>query len=231
MVTRDPHPFPGTGSAPAGTTSTRPGGVYWHLVVPVKDASLAKSRLEAPAPLRRADLARAVAADTVEAACAAVGAESLTVVTSDEVVASLASGLGARVVADPGDGLDAAVAAGWRDEPDLGGRRIGWAALLGDLAALRPEDLHQALAACAGHRAAVVPDAEGTGTVLLTSTTAPPQGRFGPGSAARHEAAGAVRLELDLPRLRRDVDVAADLRSVLALGAGPHTLLATARGA
>lgn len=218
--------------SPDTTPSPAHDAMRWRVVVPVKDAELAKSRLEAPAPLRRSDLARAVATDTVEAACGAVGPEGLTVVTSDAVVREVALALGVRVVADPGQGLNAAVSAGWQDVPEAPGRRVVWAALLGDLPALRPEDLRAALAACSRHPRAVVPDADGTGTVLLTSTVAPPLPRFGPGSAARHAAEdGAVLLDLDLPRLRRDVDVAEDLRTALALGVGRHTLLAVRRGA
>ena len=44
------------------TPATRDDQVRWHVVIPVKDTDLAKSRLDAPAPLRRSDLARAVAA-------------------------------------------------------------------------------------------------------------------------------------------------------------------------
>ena len=53
---------------------------------------------------------------------------------------------------------------------------------------------------------------------------------FGPGSAARHQAAGAVRLELDLPGLRTDVDDDRSLTAALELGVGPATgrVLATA---
>jgi 2-phospho-L-lactate/phosphoenolpyruvate guanylyltransferase len=218
-------------SPPVTSPTTPPRALRWHLVVPVKDAGQAKSRLDTPAPLRRTDLARAVASDTVEAACTAVGADLVTVVTSDAVAAQVARDLGARVVPDPADGLNAAVAAGWEDAPDEPGHRVGWAALLGDLPALRPDDLRAALAECGRHRSAVVPDAEGTGTVLLTSTVAPPVPRFGPGSAARHAGAGAEVLPLDLPRLRRDVDLADDLRVALSLGVGRHTLLAMRRGA
>lgn len=217
-------------TAPTTPASDLPGGVRWHLVLPVKDAALAKSRLDAPAPLQRSDLARAVAADTVETACSALGPDRVTVVTSDGPTREVALALGAQVVPDPGQGLDAAVAAGWADRPDAPGARVGWAALLADVPAARPEDLREALAACAPWRSALVPDAEGTGTVLLASTLAPPTPRFGPGSARRHEEDGARRLDLDLPRLRRDVDVAADLRAALALGAGRRTLLAVGRG-
>lgn len=228
---------PPTGSTthPASQATARPvpasGAVRWHVVVPVKDAALAKSRLDAPEPLRRTDLARAVACDTLEAVCAAVGPAALTVVTSDALVRDVAVALGARVVPDPGSGLNGAVAAGWQHAPESDGSRVGWAALLGDLPALRPGDLRAALAECARHRSAVVPDAAGTGTVLLTSTVAPPEPRFGPGSAARHEADGAAVLPLELPSLRRDVDLAEDLRAALSLGVGPHTLLAMRRGA
>lgn len=206
-----------------------PGGVRWHLVVPVKEADRAKTRLDAPHPLSRPALARAVARDTIEAACAAVGPDLLTVVTSDPVVRVAATELGAAVVPDPGLGLDAAVLAGWEAPPPAAGAgRTGWAALLGDLPSLRAEDLRAALAACAAHPRAVVPDAEGTGTVLLTSTAAPPVPRFGAGSAARHALDASV-LELDLPRLRRDVDVVADLHAALVLGVGRHTTLALGR--
>lgn len=209
--------------------------VRWHLVVPVKHADRAKTRLEPPHPLSRPALARAVAADTLHEVCRALPPGQVTVVTSDPAAQEVARRLGARVLPDPGAGLNAAVAAGWADGPVAatdrtgwaGGSgatraRPGWAALLGDLPALRGEDLREALARCSAEPAAVVPDAEGTGTVLLTSTVAPPAPRFGPGSAARH-AEDATLLELDLPRLRQDVDTVADLALALALGVGPAT--------
>lgn len=228
--------------------------VRWHLVVPVKHADQAKTRLEPPHPLSRPALARAVAADTLREVCRALPPAQVTVVTSDPAARETARRLGARVVPDPGAGLNAAVAAGWAggpvETPDetggtvtpdgMGGAgtsraartratpprvartRPGWAALLGDLPALRSEDLREALERCSAEHSAVVPDADGTGTVLLTSTVAPPTPRFGPGSAARH-AEDATLLELDLPRLRRDVDTVADLALALALGVGPAT--------
>lgn len=229
MSTHGPDP------APRVPSSAREP-VRWHLVVPVKDADRAKTRLEAPLPLSRPELARAVARDTVEAACAALGPAAVTVVTSDPVVSGAAAELGARVVPDPGDGLNVAVRAGWAAtsaDGDAQGQaggvgRQGWAAMLGDVPALRPVDLRAALAACARHPRAVVPDADGTGTVLLTSTVSPPEPRFGSGSAARHGEDAQV-LPLDLPHLRRDVDTAQDLRAALALGVGRHTMLALRR--
>jgi 2-phospho-L-lactate guanylyltransferase len=101
--------------------------------------------------------------------------------------------------------------------------REGLGVLLGDLPALRPLDLLAGLQAAAQHRLAVVPDADGTGTVLLTSLDGHLEPAFGTGSAARHAAAGHHRLDLDLPRLRTDVDDDASLRVARALGVGPAT--------
>jgi 2-phospho-L-lactate guanylyltransferase len=98
---------------------------------------------------------------------------------------------------------------------------------------LRPDDLDEALAladavlqgaASGGANSVFVPDAQGTGTVLLAARHAAAlRPAFGPGSAAAHEALGALRLEPALPRLRRDVDTAADLAEALELGCGRRT--------
>lgn len=209
-----------------GAPQARPGDVRWSLVVPVQHASRAKSRLDPPHPLSRPDLARAVARDTLEQVCRALPPPQVTVVTSDPTATQVARDLGARVVDDPGQGLNVAVRAGLTAAGAAAAGasegRTGLAVLLGDLPALTPVELTAALAACAAHPAAVVPDADGAGTVLLTSTGEPPCPQFGPGSAARHGRT-ASRLELDLPGLRRDVDTASDLAAALQLGVGRHT--------
>lgn len=203
----------------------------WSVIVPVKGTSAAKSRLASVLGDRREDLARALALDTLIAA-ADVEFVDLVVVTGDRVVAAHCLELGALVVADDGRGLDAALAAGMQAALEqtsvaatsaLDGAGSGLAILLGDLPALRPEDLATALDVCGRAGTAFVPDAEGSGTVLLASrdpgALVP---RFGPSSAAEH-GRYATRLDLDLPRLRHDVDVAADLEAVLVLGVGRHT--------
>ncbi|WP_202613587.1 2-phospho-L-lactate guanylyltransferase [Ornithinimicrobium cerasi] len=203
--------------------TSAPEPTPWHVVVPVKRAVVAKTRLDPPPPLSRPDLARAVARDTLDAVCRAVPAAQVTVVTSDADARRAALTLGATVVPDPGTGLDDAVAAG------LATLAGPWCAvLLGDLPALDAASLRAALATCSAYPGAVVPDAQGTGTVLLTSTRGRPVPRFGPGSAARH-ARAATLLALDLPRLRRDVDTWADLGEALSLGVGKHTRAALAR--
>lgn len=231
-----PAPAPAVGPSgsvgPGGPVEPVGGVVSWRLVVPVKEAGRAKTRLSASSPAARADLARAMALDTLEAACAALGPGALVVVTSDGPVGSTVRAWGAGVLVDPGQGLDAAVRAGLEAVRPAAVGPTGWAVLLGDLPALRPRDLITALAMCGRHPAAVVPDASGDGTTLLTSTVAPPVPRFGAGSARRH-AQDAALLPLRLPRLRQDVDVAADLGRAVALGVGRRTrgqLTGRARG-
>ena len=195
----------------------------WHLVVPVKGGTSAKSRLHPPAGVGREDLALALATDCLTACCAGMPPGRVLVVTSDERVRAVARGLGARIVADPGAGLDAAVVAG-RDQAVATDPEGPVAVLLGDLPSLRPDDLVSALAVAVAHPLALVPDASGTGTVLLTAVEGTSlQPSFGEGSAARHEAAGHHRLELALPRLRTDVDDDRALRAALALGVGAAT--------
>jgi 2-phospho-L-lactate guanylyltransferase len=212
----------------------------WHLVVPVKGGATAKSRLHPPVGVGREELALALATDCLTACCAGMPPARVLVVTSDERVGRMAAGLGARVVADPGAGLDAAVAAG-RDhaltDPRGGPGSPGSAAsprpvavLLGDLPALRAQDLATALGAAAAYPLAVVPDASGTGTVLLTALAGEAlTPSFGDGSCARHVAAGHHLLDLDLPGLRTDVDDDLALRAALALGVGPATRRTLAR--
>lgn len=193
----------------------------WQVLVPVKHVGAAKSRLDPPAGVRRADLAQAMARDTLAAVCDAVGPEWVVVVTSDRQAKDMAQQWGARVVPDPDAGLDAAVSAGLA--VCRAHRAHGpVAVLLGDVPALRPDDLTQALHECARHPRAVVPDHTGAGTVLLTTTGPALVPSYGAGSAARH-GRHATRLELDLPRLRQDVDDHADLERVVALGVGPAT--------
>jgi 2-phospho-L-lactate/phosphoenolpyruvate guanylyltransferase len=196
----------------------------WHLVVPVKGGATAKSRLHPPPGVARSELALALATDCLAACCESMPPGRVAIVTSDRQVARVGASLGATVLPDPGHGLNAAIAAGCeRAVADGGSTAV--AVLLADLPALRAHDLVTALRAAAAYPRAVVPDADGRGTVLLTAVdgrTITPQ--FGPDSAARHEAAGHVRLDLALPRLRTDVDDDAALMTAVALGVGPATL-------
>ena len=98
------------------------------------------------------------------------------------------------------------------------------AVLLADLPAVRVEEIRLALHAAARTTRAVVPDAAGVGSVLITALGgATLEPRFGPDSAARHVEAGHHRIGLDLVGLRADVDDAASLRAAIDVGVGRHT--------
>lgn len=203
----------------------------WSMVVPVKVLARAKSRLASLAGPHRADLALAMAADTVAAALACADVARVIAVTDDPEASLVLAGLGALVVTDePGGGLNpalrhgAAVASGRWPAAGVG-------ALAADLPALRPAELGAGLRAAARWPQAFVPDASGTGTTLYVARPgaafAP---RFGPGSAERHRASGAAELILPgLASLRRDVDAPTDLRAAADLGVGPRTAAVVAR--
>lgn len=192
----------------------------WHLVIPVKDTRQGKSRLSALdglTRLGRSALSRAIADDTIAVAVEAVGADRVWLVTPDPGLRREWSAAGVHVVDDPGAGLNAAIRAGLCSVPATSRQ----AALLGDLPALRAVDLRSALQVAADHEESFVPDAAGTGTVLRCGRAVVP--RFGPASAAAHAADGATRLDLDLPRLRCDVDDPASLEVATRLGLGAAT--------
>jgi len=196
------------------------------LVVPVKCPSVAKSRLR-PHVDRASDLAFAFAIDTLAAGIACRGVTAVVVVTGDDDVRRAATTLGATVVADEGGGLNGAVRRGIRG-------LVGPVAVLtGDLPALRPADLDDALRLAERLELAMVADHDGTGTTMLFARDpARLDPHFGPGSRAEHERRGHVMLDVD-PRspLRWDVDTRSDFETALGMGVGPATAHAVADGA
>jgi 2-phospho-L-lactate/phosphoenolpyruvate guanylyltransferase len=200
----------------------------WSLVIPVKVLALAKSRLTGLPGPRRAELALAMAADTVAAASACGLVDSVVVVTDDAAATALLSGLGATVVPDePGDGLNPALTFGAARADEFWPGR-GRAGLAADLPALAPAELRRALTEAAGVPEAFVADAAGTGTTLYTARPgAAFWPRFGIESRAAHLSGGVVELQLTgVDGLRRDVDTVADLRDAARIGLGPHTAAA-----
>jgi 2-phospho-L-lactate/phosphoenolpyruvate guanylyltransferase len=197
----------------------------WSLVVPVKVLAQAKSRLTGLPAGGRAELALAMAADTVAAAVAAATVRTVLVITDDTTVGAEVARLGALVLADePAAGLNEALSFGAAYAQGQWPER-GVAGMAADLPALRPGELTTALGAVPPRERAFVPDADGTGTTLYAA--APGTGfepLFGVASASRHRAAGAEELEVPLSAgLRRDVDTADDLRRAAAIGLGPRT--------
>lgn len=201
------------------TTGAEPG---WALIIPVKPAAIGKSRLTLPT-VDRVTLARAIALDTIAAAAACPAVAQVFVVTDDGALVALAFDIAGLRFVSEGDarGIDAAVALGG----ETAGEGMPRAALLGDLPALRPDDLATALAAASAVDRGVVADAEGTGTTLVTAGAGIPLlTSFGDGSFARHVDLGCTPLAVEsTSTLRRDVDTPDQLDAAVALGVGPRT--------
>lgn len=197
----------------------------WSVVVPVKVLTLAKTRLAGPGrpAAWRAELALALARDTVEAAERAKMVGRVVVVTNDPVAAEELGGLAMVVPDEPDAGLNPAL--------DHGASRAvalapadGVVALAADLGALRPTELDAALVEADGYERSFVPDAAGTGSTMLAAR--PGTGlepRFGPGSREAHRASDAVELDGVGPSLRQDVDTVEGLERAARLGLGPAT--------
>ena len=196
------------------------------VIVPVKPPPVAKSRLRAAFGEQVSALAHSMAADVLGAATAASAVSHVYVVSSDDGTLAQLQRPGVSSVREPsGAGLNGALAAGVvavrEADPDA-----AIIAMPADCPAVAPADFDR-LARELAHRATplFVPDAAGTGTCALCL---PPGSQFqpayGPGSAARHRAAGAEALRGECwARVQRDVDVPSDLEGARRLGVGPAT--------
>lgn len=229
------------------------------MVVPFKGAADAKSRLSGSLDdPERAAIALAFLVDTVSAV-RRVPAVSCVVVVSNQpgLAADLAVGqatdrtdVRTLVVADPGGGINVAVASGLAHAREAAPEAFT-AAITGDLAALRPADLAQAFAlaeaAATSTGAQVlntrtgsntgrssepvhaqlsfVPDREGSGTTMVAfAPGAHAPTHFGIGSAAAHTSAGYLALAVPAgSSLRLDIDDADDLERARLLGLGDAT--------
>ena len=215
---------------PPQVTGPEMGDLRWTLVVPLKPPHEGKSRLSwwlEPGP--RMALVRAMVGDTLAAAAAARLVERIVVVTADPATARRAREAAVGAVVDvvhesTPSSLNRAVKIGIDHARDVTPSH-GIGVLLGDLPALHPADLDDALACAARHPLGVVLDAEGTGTTLLTAGPGIPlDPAFGAGSAQTHVARGHVRIALAPGSgLGHDVDVPDDLGAVIALGVGRRT--------
>src|SRR5437764_4062636 len=120
----------------------------WAIIVPIKRLAIAKTRLAEERDVR-ADLALAMALDTVAAARAATAVERVVVVTDEPSAAEAMRRMGAEVVADaPDAGLNPALTHGALSAA-AGRGPVAVAALSSDLPALRASDLDGVLAAAA----------------------------------------------------------------------------------
>lgn len=208
----------------------------WSAVVPVRPWWLAPDRL-GRTPEQRADLARAIALDTLETVSQVESIGHVVVVTAEPEAAAAARRHGMTVMADRPlrevDPLNAAVGFGVRW---IGGRRPGRPVVVlpGDLPCATAESVEDALGRLAPHPAAFVADASGRGATLV-STQVPGdfRGRFGPSAALAFSRSGYRAVAGADARVRHDVDGYDDLEGLGLLGIGPCTealLTRTLRG-
>jgi 2-phospho-L-lactate guanylyltransferase len=202
------------------------------LVIAVKRLSAAKTRL-APvfSAATRENVVLAMLVDTITAASAVAALRSVTVVTPDEVAADATLRLGARVLIDPtpaghrnplNNAIAAAEATVREDTPNI-------VALQGDLPALQPQELAEAIAAAREYPRSFVGDRHGTGTSALFAFGVGLDPRFGSDSAERHRHSGAIELTGAWPGLRCDIDTPDDLIVARRLGVGAATTQAIGR--
>jgi 2-phospho-L-lactate guanylyltransferase len=173
------------------------------VVVPFREG---KSRLSGNRHVRRR-LGLAMLEDVLSA-CTAVG--STVVVTADDEAATIARTLGAGIVADPGEGLGAAVGTA------LSGRPAEQVLVVNaDLPAVVPADLRTFLAATPPGGIALVEALDGTTNALSLPGPEAFAPLYGSGSARRFfEHARALTVDAvaaEIPSLRDDVDTFADL--------------------
>lgn len=214
----------------SGTQTGAPADV--GLVIAVKRLAAAKTRL-APvfSAATRESVVLAMMVDTIRAALAVPALQSVTVVTPDEVAAQAALDLGAQVLSDPTpDGhrnpLNNAISAA---DAAIRESTANVVALQGDLPALQPQELAEAIAAARGYRRSFVGDRHGTGTAALFAFGVPLEPAFGPDSAIRHQHSGAIELTGAWPGLRCDIDTPDDLMVARRLGVGSATAHAIGR--
>jgi 2-phospho-L-lactate guanylyltransferase len=195
--------------------------VDWVVIVPIKRFTDAKRRLEGVRD--RAAVAEALTRDTLQAVASSRKVRMVLVMTDDPLlVEDLRLPVAAVVRTQERPGLNGAIADGlayagesWPD--------FGVAVLQGDLPALTAEDLDAVLESAEEVPLGLVPDANGTGTAMITGKPGVPLlPAFGEGSAARHQELGHKPIRAP-ERLRRDVDTRADLHAAVRLGVGRHT--------
>ena len=212
-------------STSGGGLAVRPQGDV-GLIIAVKRLGLAKTRLaSAFAPDSREQVVLAMLEDTITAASAVVAVRAITVVPPDGVAAEAVHELGARVFFDPTpaghpDPLNNAIsvteAAIRAETPNIG-------VLQGDLPALQPRELAEAIALARTNQRSFVSDRHGTGTSALFAFGVPLEPVFGADSARRHRDSGAIELTGRWPGLRCDIDTPDDLATALGLGVGAVT--------
>lgn len=173
------------------------------VVVPIRTFA-GMSRLGGVLPREsRVDLARRLAERLADAVLE--NSLPMIVVTSDDVVTSWAADR-ATVVADPGDGLDGAAAAG------VSHCTGAWVLAHADLPLVDRSAMGSIVDLLAAGRPVLVPSADGGTTVIAAAR--PFAFSFGPGSFHRHLARAPGARILTDPRLSVDLDTPAQLHAL-----------------
>jgi 2-phospho-L-lactate guanylyltransferase len=186
-------------------------------LIPAKALASAKSRL-APSldETERSAIALKMLRNVVSAATSSEDLDSVGVISSDERVLDVARELGAQSIAEHGDGLNHALYLGrrWAMEQK---RADALLILLSDLPLLTSEDVSHIVLAADEADVVIAPSKDGGTNALLLRPPNAIRFRFGPDSAARHQAeAGSLTLSIvDRPTLAFDVDTPEDVRTAL----------------
>jgi 2-phospho-L-lactate guanylyltransferase len=209
------------------TMAGRYSEIGWCVVVSAKSLASAKTRLRSLGRVRTAELVAAMFEDTMVALSESRRVDQIVVVTDDEILSATAEFYGARTVPDPDRGLNGAFVAG------TAALVKDWsvvAYLPGDLPCLTGSIMDDTLRVAEQCEAAMVPDADGVGSAMLTHRV-DWQGRprFGADSLQHHLELGARPLWASHPAARRDVDVASDLVEAMRIGVGRYTAAVCAR--
>lgn len=203
--------------------------MLWSLVVPIKQLSLAKTRLRSATKTNpdHESLVLAFAHDTITAGLACEAVNNVIVVTTDLTIhqhcEKFATSKLAVIQDSPARGLNSAIEHGAAVAANRSPQH-GVAVLPADLPALRPMELAAALAAASAVDRGFVADSAKTGTTLLACQPGTSlQPRFGDFSRDEHLLSGAAELDGDWPSLRLDIDTPDDLIAAAELGLGPAT--------
>ena len=205
----------------------------WTVIIPVKAWALAKARLGVSNE-RRVELARAFSLDVLHCVVDTPQVGQIIVVTAEPELEARARTAGALILNDrpllSGDSLNDAIRLG-RSWALVNAPAEPIVVIPGDLPSLTPGALAEALEMMADCETSFVPDAEDSGTTLLSAAT--PQllrPLYGAASGRRHCAHGSPPIMNVDPRVRRDVDTMFDLACALQLGVGEETGQAAHRG-
>ncbi|MCB0021775.1 MAG: 2-phospho-L-lactate guanylyltransferase [Caldilinea sp.] len=185
------------------------------LIIPAKPFTAAKSRLATIlSPTERARLGAFLLERTLRVAQEAEAFDEIMVISRDPVALQLASGLGARALAETGVELNEAVTQACRDAQENGATCV--LVLPADLPRLTAADLHLLCAAAdAPETVVITPSRDGGTNALLLSLPVPFAFAYGRDSF-QHHARRATRSALDVrvvetDNLRFDLDAPADL--------------------